>query len=347
MKKVLALVLAVAMMSTVAFAASETIFNGYDGAAHNAPSTPVKDGPFAYGPDDDFSIGSSDLNMDGNKAVSDLNTDNYSIKKVTYKSGKAYIASIELDDDEGDELTVTFKKDYSVDKSKAVEAFIELRGKGSDVNVKTVNIKFSTTYGIDVNTVYIDEDGDIDETDLDFDMINKFKPKKVDNKEVGNPYGTLSFDTDDGDTSVEVRVYDGDKFYLAHDYDADKKVLVANADSDAEISFLNFNAKPSFNSTATVYFYQVDEDGFVYELTGEGKIKKSAAKWSEDDGCWVLKTRTLGSYVFSDKALTSAAAADTTDNTTNPDTGANDVVGIATALAVVSLVAAGAVSLKK
>ena len=35
------------------------------------------------------------------------------------------------------------------------------------------------------------------------------------------------------------------------------------------------------------------------------------------------------------------------EETKNPDTGANDVVGVAAALAVVSLVAAGAVSLKK
>ena len=35
------------------------------------------------------------------------------------------------------------------------------------------------------------------------------------------------------------------------------------------------------------------------------------------------------------------------EDTKNPDTGANDVVGVAAALAVVSLVAAGAVSLKK
>lgn len=325
MKKVLALVLAVAMMSTVAFAASSTVIN-----------------EATYGPGDKIIIGSSELNADGSDAVSALNTDNYSIKKVTYDKGKSYIDSIELDDDEDDELTIKFKKDYTVEKEKAVEMKIELRGKGNDVDVKTVNIEVNTAYLTGLVKVEINEDNEV--AAPSFDEINKFV--SADNN--GAPYGTLEFDTDDGDTSVEVRVYDGDKVFLGHDYDADKKVLVANADSDAEISFLNFVAKPSFNSTATVYFYQVDEDGFVYELTGEGKIKKSNAKWSEDDGCWVLKTRTLGSYVFSDKALVSAAAAETeTDGTENPDTGANDVVGIATALAVVSLVAAGAVSLKK
>ncbi len=346
MKKVLALVLAVAMMSTVAFAASNTVFgSGYDKEPNNIPSG-TSDIKGSYGPGEDFSIASGDLNTDGDKKVSDLNTDNYSIKKVTYKAGKSYIDSIELDNDEGDELTVTFKKDYSVEKAKDVEVFVELRGKGNNVDAKTVNVKFGTQYVVGTNPVAIDKDGDIDEKTLNLDMINKFDSGKD-----GSPYGTLSFDTDDGDTTVEARVYDGDKLFLGHDFDADKKVLVANADADAEISFLNFPAKPSFNSTATVYFYQVDKDGFVYELTGEGKIKKSAAKWSEDDGCWVLKTRTLGSYVFSDKALTSAAdsGSSSTDGegTNNPDTGANDVVGIAAALAVVSVIAAGAVSLKK
>ena len=327
MKKVLALVLAIAMMSTVAFAAS---------------NTPWDDGTF--GPGKKITIGSSKLNADPEKGdVSALNTDNYSIKKVTYNKGKAYIDSIELNDEEDDELVIKFKKDYTVEKAKEIDLEIELRGKGNDVDVKTVNIDVTAKYLTGIDTFYINEDNEISgysETE-----ISEFKSEEGD----GAPYGTLEFDTTDGDTSVEVRVYDGDKLFLGHDYDADKKVLVANADSEAEISFLNFPAKPSFNSTATVYFYQVDEDGFVYELTGEGKIKKSAAKWSEDDGCWVLKTRTLGSYVFADKALTSAAAAGegTEGETTNPDTGANDVVGIAAALAVVSLVAAGAVSLKK
>ena len=73
-------------------------------------------------------------------------------------------------------------------------------------------------------------------------------------------------------------------------------------------------------------------------------------KWDDDEGCYILKTRILGDYVFSDVKLdiTADAADDTNNGTvTNPDTGANDVVGIATALAAVALVSAAAVSLKK
>ena len=349
MKKILALCLAVGMLSTTAFAASTSIFgDGYDGAGMNVGGSDiVETGEYAYRPGDEIEFTSSMLNDEEGEPVSDLNTDNYSIKKITYQSGKAYVDSVVLDDDEGDALTVTFVEDYTIDASKTVEMSIELRGRGNDVDVKTVYIQFSTTYGLPTNTVSIDEDGDIDELDLNLDEINEF-----DSGEDGMAYGTLSFDTDDGDTSVEVRVYDGDQAYLGHNFDADKEVLVANADSDAEISFLNFPAEPTFNSTATVYFYQVDEDGYIYEITGSGTIKDSGAEWSEDDGCWVLKTRTLGSYVFSDQALVSASSDSSDDTSTdagvdNPDTGANDVVGIATALAVVSLVGAAAVAMKK
>ena len=122
--------------------------------------------------------------------------------------------------------------------------------------------------------------------------------------------------------------------------DADDDVLKAYADTDADLSFLNFVGSPTFNSTATVRFYK-EEDSFVYGVK-DGKLTNVNAKWDDDEGCFILKTRTLGSYVFSDKKLNVAAT-----TTTNPDTGANDVVGIASALAAVALVSAAAVSLKK
>ena len=53
-------------------------------------------------------------------------------------------------------------------------------------------------------------------------------------------------------------------------------------------------------------------------------------------------TKSPKSYVISDVELVAAA-----EDSKNPDTGANDVVGVAAALAVVSLVAGAAVSLKK
>ena len=126
--------------------------------------------------------------------------------------------------------------------------------------------------------------------------------------------------------------------------------------ADAVIDFLTFEGTPTFNSTATMNFYGVEEDQIIYEMKN-GRLTRSGAKWSEENGSWELKTRTLGSYVISDQALKSPAGNSTDDNNTNngtggtgvdnPETGAGDVTGVATALALASLVSAAAVSLKK
>ena len=84
----------------------------------------------------------------------------------------------------------------------------------------------------------------------------------------------------------------------------------------------------------------------------------SGAKWDSEQDSYVLKTTTLGSYVISDKALKSAgttvddeednsASGSVGDGTSNPETGANDVVGVAAALAVVSLASATALAASK
>jgi len=175
-------------------------------------------------------------------------------------------------------------------------------------------------------------------------------------------YGDLDYTTADGDVDVTVRVYKDDKIYPYTDVDPNTDVLKAFADEDAEISFLN-SPNTIFNSTATVriykeegatYFYEWVE-GRLYDMNGKGIDAGSAGinkkvNWDEDEGCYVLKTRTMPkTMVFSDKPLPiDNEPVDAGDNTPdNPDTGANDVVGIATALAAIALVSAAAVSLKK
>ena len=206
------------------------------------------------------------------------------------------------------------------------------------------------TVGYNVVELDIDEDHEIDVPVIDSGSIYKINGNN-------KGYGTLTFSA--GDTDITVRVYDGEVYYLAHTVTPNKDVLVANSDSDATMDFLNFEGTPTFNPTATLSFYGADEDSFIYEIKN-GKLVKSDAEWSEDNGAWELKTRTLGSYVISDKALKSPSGS-TSDNggsnpgsgsgsngsVSNPDTGANDVVGLAAALAAAALVSAAAVSLKK
>ena len=151
--------------------------------------------------------------------------------------------------------------------------------------------------------------------------------------------------------SMEARVYDGDKLYLYVDNSPNKTIVNRLADSDGDLDFYLFEQSNkdyvTLNSNAKLYFNDADEDSFVYAINNDGYLVPANGEYSEDDGCWVIKARTLGRYVVSDVELKDNVVVGGADANGNPDTGANDVVGIATALAAVALVSAAAISLKK
>lgn len=271
-----------------------------------------------------------------------INTDNYSVSSVKWDQGRDLVSSVTIDNDD-EVLVVALKPDYKSTKEKTLEGTIKLREKGK---TRYAVLSINATVGFDVVDLIVDANGDVEVPTIDSGSLYRIDDN-------GKGYGTMSFSA--GDTDISVRVYDDEVYYLHHNSDAIKSVLTANPDSDAVIDFLTFEGTPTFNSTATMNFYGVEEDQIIYEMRN-GRLNRSAAKWSEDDGAWVLKTRTLGSYVISDQALksptgttggSSSGGSSSTGGVDNPVTGANDVTGVATALALASLVSAAAVSLKK
>ena len=82
----------------------------------------------------------------------------------------------------------------------------------------------------------------------------------------------------------------------------------------------------------------------VYTIDANGKVAKVTAVL--DDGVLTFKTPTAAVVVINGTLPVTAATTET-GTTTNPGTGANDVVGVAAALAVVALVSGAAISLKK
>ncbi len=275
-----------------------------------------------------------------------INTDNYSVSSVKWDQGRDLVSSVTIDNDD-EVLVVALKPDYKSTKEKTLEGTIKLREKGK---TRYAVLSINATVGFDVVDLIVDANGDVEVPTIDSGSLYRIDDN-------GKGYGTMSFSA--GDTDISVRVYDDEVYYLHHNSDAIKSVLTANPDSDAVIDFLTFEGTPTFNSTATMNFYGVEEDQIIYEMKN-GRLTRSGAKWSEENGSWELKTRTLGSYVISDQALKSPAGNSTDDNNTNngtggtggtgvdnPETGAGDVTGVATALALASLVSAAAVSLKK
>ena len=87
------------------------------------------------------------------------------------------------------------------------------------------------------------------------------------------------------------------------------------------------------------------EGAVLYMVNADGSLTNLNAKF---DGNKVLTAtaKVTGPVVVADKALTASNTVPAC-TTTNPGTGANDVVGVAAALAVVALVSGAAISLKK
>ncbi len=184
--------------------------------------------------------------------------------------------------------------------------------------------------------------------------------------------GTAVFDFADK-AFFTVKMYSGESMYLdlSTAYD---KAIAGEMDAEAD-SFYKFdNENANFSRTGELIIVTDDETLVPYEIDEDGNFVEVDAKYVEDyaiahtnkkvDG-FVFSTKTLGNYVLSTEELGQeeepvdetpvveepTTETPATDNTTsakpNPATGAEDFVGLAVSLAVVSVAAAGALALKK
>ena len=369
MKKVLALVLAVMMLCTMAFATSNPNPN---------PKKPVTDEENnvnfggRVGPGDELyvywgmpsNIPNTDASANNNSNAwnAEITSSNYTITSQKWTKNKDLLAGLEFDDDKN-QLVIKLKEDYTLKQPKVLSGKFTLKGKGKgglgDTKPVNIVVSINVSVGNKKAAAYLDVDNDRtipaladdgksfikDNTVYKFQKIDEAKDGLRDfidssDAHLTSEYGTVVLNTMDEDTEVTFRGYKNEELFLYNKTSANSALLKQYADKDADITFLTFVANPTLTSTATIRFYK-DEESHVYVLK-DGKIS-SEVKWDDDESCFLLKARTLGAYVFSDKALPIGTTA--ADN--NPDTGANDVVGIATALAAVALVSAAAVSLKK
>lgn len=346
MKKVLALVLAVAMMATLAFAVE-----------YKEPGSSLKLGATSFEDDKGNAVPVSDV---------DFNEDNFVISTKKITKGASYVDSIAFNDD--DQLVIKFKQDYTLTTSKvnvtiselAVKAKKTIKDDDTTILKKNdeytyANGKIEIELGWDKSTVAVtDADAEINLTAgdalyVEYDKDETATTGSNNGSDItvsyGDPASYMTTEIDfEGEAYAEGRVYDGDEVFYGFNMDADTDILKAYP--DAEMRFFEIEGN-GFPTTLSFELYAA-EDEYVYAVK-DGKLTNSGLKWDEDVYAWTGKVRSAVQYVISDIELDTTAV-DTGDGDTttdNPETGANDVVGVATALAVVSLVAAGAVSLKK
>lgn len=209
---------------------------------------------------------------------------------------------------------------------------------------------------------------------VDFDWENNVYEKAV--WEVAEDQdGTVTFNFND-DAYFTVRMFGGDKVMLDFDRTYDKAI----ADRYIEdLYFYNFRGElDEFSATGTLTI-PVEQEMFMYQIVN-GALKATDAVYSEENEAMELKTRTLGNYVLTPTKLDISAEVETETPSTdvdnnggstsqpapgygensetndylsggsdkvNPETGADDLVGLMASLAVLSLVGGVALSRKR
>ena len=115
----------------------------------------------------------------------------------------------------------------------------------------------------------------------------------------------ISFGTEPNEGSFTVDVSGQGKVFFKYDTKANEAIAAANP--GAIMNFLNFN-NPKFNRTGE-FMYEMENGAYAYAIV-DGKLAAiPGCEYDESDEAFYFYARTLGSYVFSDVELVDAVAA--------------------------------------
>ena len=376
MKKVLALVLAVIMVCTMAMAATVSSAIGTSGSAGVTPSTTKYDivpgGTNYY-----VALTDKNLYFKDNKFVPEKNKigiDYAAGSDLVASAGWVKIAKTTQDLTKGivcgTEDTVAYQ--YQIVLKNDFTRVAD--GKSFDFSISKITLNAT---GWELQTVWeADEDaGDVIKADVGYEVVDidvavssagvttfDAVPGKI-NKIVSivkngtTPLESATLKIIGTSTTVTGKTYakgtlnKGAAFYVVKAADmpefADADLAKTGTLSPAVAKIVNNNNLPMAG-----VLEQTDVNAAklykVYAKGIDGKVSSVAA--TLDNGVLKFNVPALSTVIVTTDVLTvtgTASTGTTTGTTTNPGTGANDVVGVAAALAVVALVSGAAISLKK
>ena len=326
-------------------------------ATDDSVGKPVVDGETAYG----HYTGNIDKNWSINLIEKSTGVAELIEKAELYKATATDYASYSEYTDEimpnAVYLKITLKDTWKTVDSETLTYYVYIADNDSD----------NQTNEVWVSGKYVNNDWEY----VDFDWTNDASVAKLWKVKKGEN-GTAVFDFADK-AFFTVKMYSGESMYLDLSTAYDKAIAgEMDAEADSFYKFDNDNA--NFSRTGELIIVTNDSSLVPYEIDEDGNFVEVDAKYVEDyaiahtnkkvDG-FVFSTKTLGNYVLSTEELGQeeepvdetpvveepTTETPATDNTTsakpNPDTGAEDFVGLAVSLAVVSVAAAGALALKK
>ena len=361
MKKVLALVLAVIMVCTMAMAVEVAVTPNEVGSTGNYGEITLADEYDATKTyvlnlkDDFFKVLDDYLVGQGNTA--DRDAKNFKVEGVsgsfntTTTGTKVYSISVDNTDRALDgkiDMTISTLRISSVKKTNTYAEFTAKEGKlvlsklvlgGVSQSVTGVfNTDFWAAYDIGYKTL------DANDTNFNWGTEGWFVT------------GSNGFEATDVTKQVTLKVpaKTAFKFTLAD----------GNASNISDTAIPNGVTKPTtiavngYKITAGTLTYKVagDTNDYFYGVDKNGKLYVSGLTFGvvkdvngNESGYWTMTTTDARDIVKTNGAIpgVTASTPTTPGTTTNPGTGANDVVGVAAALAVVALVSGAAISLKK
>ena len=255
-------------------------------------------------------------------------------------------------------LKITLEDEWKTTSSETLKYYVYVANNKSNTQ-KTNEVWVSGKYA---NT---------DVREVSFDWTNDASKPGLWKVKEGN--GIAVFDFADK-AFFSVKMYEGETMYLdlGTAYD---KAIAGEMDAEAD-SFYKFdNTNANFARTGELVIVSDDSSLVPYEIDADGNFVKVDAEYVENYAVahtnqkvngFVFNTKQLGNYVLSteelgeeevvaeEPAVEEPAPAEPVEETPapetnkpNPNTGAEDFVGLAVSLAVVSVAAAGALALKK
>ena len=253
-------------------------------------------------------------------------------------------------------LKVTLKKEWKTASSETMKYYVYVAKNNGSTSDKTNEVWVSGKYE---NTAF---------EYVNFDWTNNANEAKLWKVRKGEN-GTAVFDFADK-AFFTVKMYSGESMYLDLSTAYDKTVAgEMDVEADSFYKFDNENANFSRSGELVIVS---DDDSLVPYSIEDGELVKVDAEYVKDYAIahtntkvngFVFSTKQLGNYVLATEEIAEEveepadeekpaeenkpAEEVKPETKPNPETGAEDFVGLAVSLAVVSVAAAGALALKK
>ena len=253
-------------------------------------------------------------------------------------------------------LKVTLKKEWKTTSSETMKYYVYVAKNNGSTSDKTNEVWVSGKYE---NTAF---------EYVNFDWTNNANEAKLWKVRKGEN-GTAVFDFADK-AFFTVKMYSGESMYLDLSTAYDKTVAgEMDVEADSFYKFDNENANFSRSGELVIVS---DDDSLVPYSIEDGELVKVDAEYVENYAIahtntkvngFVFSTKQLGNYVLATEEIAEEveepadeekpaeenkpAEEVKPETKPNPETGAEDFVGLAVSLAVVSVAAAGALALKK